>query len=71
MKTIDDIRSKVEAKRAAAIAMARNSGKDWRRGFGWAKDDPIYDEAMRLGAEWRAEVNRKSLVEPALHDAAS
>lgn len=30
---------------------------------GWAKDDPIYDEAMRLGAEWRAEVNRKSIEE--------
>jgi hypothetical protein len=25
----------------------------WERRFGAFKDDPIYDEAMRLGAEYR------------------
>ena len=35
----------------------------WMKNIGWAKDDPVYDEAMRLGAEWRAEVNRQSLAE--------
>ena len=35
----------------------------WMKSIGWAKNDPIYDEAMRLGAEWRAAENRKSLEE--------
>ena len=43
----------------------------WEQTFGWAKDDPLYDEAMRLGAEWRAEVNRKSLEDKVLQDAHS
>lgn len=25
----------------------------WERRFGAFRDDPIYDEAMRLGREWR------------------
>jgi hypothetical protein len=28
--------------------------RPWEQQFGWAKDDPIYDEAMRLGAEYRS-----------------
>ncbi|MBL9130756.1 MAG: hypothetical protein JNG86_06125 [Verrucomicrobiaceae bacterium] len=29
-------------------------GKDgWLRLAGWAKDDPLYDEAMKLGKAWR------------------
>lgn len=32
---------------------SRKPGKPWLRHAGWAKDDPIYDEAMRLGAEYR------------------
>jgi hypothetical protein len=43
----------------------------WKNSFGWAKDNPDYDEAMRLGAEWRAEVNRKSLAELDALDAGS
>ena len=35
----------------------------WKKTVGWAMDDPIYEEAMRLGAEWRAGVNRRSLEE--------
>lgn len=37
--------------------------KDWRRTVGWAKEDPGYDEAMRLGAEWRRRENLKSIRE--------
>jgi hypothetical protein len=37
--------------------------KDWRRAVGWAKDDPGYGEAMRLGAEWRRRENLKSIRE--------
>lgn len=34
---------------------------DWRDAVGWAKDDPEYDEAMRLGAEWRKRENERSI----------
>ena len=37
--------------------------KDWRRAVGWAKDDPGYEEAMRLGSEWRRRDNLKSIRE--------
>ena len=26
---------------------------DWKRWIGWAKDDPTYEEALRIGAEYR------------------
>jgi hypothetical protein len=38
----------------------------WERRFGAFKDDPIYDEAMRLGAEYR-----KSQPTPADDDASA
>ena len=41
------------AKRAAALAEAQRSGKDWRRAFGWAAGDPLHAEAVRLGAQYR------------------
>lgn len=63
MKSVEDILARAAEKQRAVIELARKNGKDWRRTVGWAKDDPIYDEAMRLGAQWRAEVNRKSLEE--------
>ncbi len=31
----------------------------WRDAIGFAKDDELFDEAMRLGAEWRAKANRE------------
>ena len=44
-------------KKAQMLAMIQNRPKEnrrpWMKHFGWAKDDPIYDEAMRLGAEYR------------------
>ena len=30
-----------------------SSGKDWHRRIGKFKDDPDYDEAMRLGRQYR------------------
>ena len=27
--------------------------QDWRSMVGWAKDDPLYEEAMRFAAEYR------------------
>ena len=46
-----------------AMGIAVKPFDAWKNTVGWAKDDPIYEEAMRLGAEWRAEVNHRSLEE--------
>jgi hypothetical protein len=35
---------------------ARNA---WQEIVGAAKDDDLFEEAMRLGAEWRAQANRE------------
>jgi hypothetical protein len=26
---------------------------DWKRFVGWAKDDPTYEQALKIGAEYR------------------
>ena len=31
----------------------------WLKNAGWAANDPIYEEAMKLGAQWRMKENRK------------
>lgn len=57
--------AEIQARKKVSVPPAKT---DWMKYVGWAKDDPVYDEAMRLGAEWRAEVNRKSIEEfDALH----
>ena len=33
----------------------------WRDAIGFAKHDELFDEAMRLGAEWREKANREGL----------
>jgi hypothetical protein len=43
--------------------VGKNTAKDWRRTVGRFKDDPGYDEAMRLGAEWRRRENEESIRE--------
>ena len=42
-------------KRLAALegAKAGETKPGWLKRAGWAKDDPIYDAAMRLGARYR------------------
>ena len=67
----------VEERDAAALEKLRQMGfrvpdKDaWKKTVGSARDCAHFDEAMRLGAEWRAEVNRKSLEEFDRRDAGS
>ena len=39
---------------------ARPKESAWLKHAGWAANDPIFDEAMRLGAVWRAGENRKA-----------
>jgi hypothetical protein len=41
----------------------RPPSHDWRETVGRFKDDPEFDEAMRLGAEWRRRENEKSIRE--------
>jgi hypothetical protein len=35
------------------VKKAPPAKRDWLRSAGWEKDDPLYDEAARLGAEYR------------------
>ncbi|MDP1592277.1 MAG: hypothetical protein Q8M07_31235 [Prosthecobacter sp.] len=35
----------------------------WMKSFGRAREDKHFESAMRLGAEWRDEENRRSLEE--------
>ena len=55
--------AELEKEVAELKAEARKGpGKDdWRSTVGWAKDDPTYEEAMKLGAKWRRRVNNRSL----------
>ena len=55
MKSKLDQRLKTLEERVAALEKpVRRKGKNgWLKLAGWAKDDPIYDEAMKLGAAWR------------------
>ena len=57
MKVITlDQRVKALEARLALLEKQRSRGKrSWWRHAGWAKDDALYDEAMRLGAEWRCQ----------------
>lgn len=54
---------------AAVVAKVRALGfrvpprGAWRKRIGAMQGSVYFDEAVRLGAEWRAEVNRKSLEE--------
>jgi len=44
-------------------ANADASDESWLSTFGWAKNNPDYDAAMKLGEQWRQDVNRQSLAE--------
>jgi hypothetical protein len=51
---------------AHSQSLAANSDatdESWLSTFGWAKNNPDYDAAMKLGEQWRQDVNRQSLEE--------
>ncbi|MBX7209505.1 MAG: hypothetical protein K1X78_14410 [Verrucomicrobiaceae bacterium] len=51
-----DTRIKALEKRVSALEKRTQPGKGrrgWLKLAGWAKDDPLYDKAMKLGSEWR------------------
>ena len=47
----------------AAMGVKVRPKRAYLKTFGRAKDDPYFESAARLGAEWRAEENRRSLEE--------
>jgi hypothetical protein len=57
MTTTEAKRKSPAEKQAELIAELMKRPADqrrpWEKSFGWAKDDPIYEEAMKLGAEYR------------------
>lgn len=47
----------------AKLADQKPETKSWLDLAGKYQNDPFFDEAMRLGREWREQVNRESLEE--------
>ena len=59
---------------AQSQTLAANSDaadESWLNTFGWAKNNPDYDDATKLGEQWRQDVNRQSSVEMDRSDAHS
>ncbi len=51
---------------AQSLTLAANADatdESWLSTFGWAKNNPDYDAAMKLGEQWRQDVNLRSLEE--------
>jgi hypothetical protein len=51
-KTLE-LRLSLVEKRLEALEGKRRSKQAWRAHIGWAKDDPLYEKAMKLGAKYR------------------
>lgn len=49
-------------------ASAEATDESWLSTFGWAKNSPDYDDAIKRGEQWRQDMNRKSLEEIDRHD---
>jgi hypothetical protein len=48
-----ELRMSALEKRLAALEKKGKPSQAWRAHIGWAKDDPLYDKAMKLGAAYR------------------
>ena len=55
-KELGDLKERVENLETSAASRAKPM---WRDAFGMMKDDDISKEAVRLGAEWRAQENAR------------
>ena len=49
----------LERRLAAVESKSADAAPAWLKNAGWAENDPIYDAAMKLGAQWRMKENRK------------
>ena len=59
-KTIEQHLAALQKRVAALEAKARRKPLGtWMDVFGMAKDDDLFPEAMKLGAEWRKKENRR------------
>ena len=63
MKKTLELRVDELERRLAAVESAPASKKQpaWVKHGGWAAGDPLHEEAMKLGAQWRKRQNRKPL----------
>ena len=50
---LDALETKLERLRRDVDRIPPNSVSWWKQNWGWAKDDPLYEEAMHLGREYR------------------
>jgi len=55
-QTLADLKKRVEKLEARTKPAAKAS---WRDVIGFAKDDDLFREAMRLGAQWREKANKE------------
>jgi len=62
-QTIADLQLRVEKLEAKSQLVAKGS---WRETIGFAKNDDLFREAMKLGAEWREKANQDARCEPGL-----
>ena len=49
----------LERRLAVVESKSADAPPAWLKNAGWAENDPIYDAAMKLGAQWRMKENRK------------
>ena len=49
----------MERRLAHVESKSADAAPAWLKNAGWAENDPIYDAAMKLGAQWRMKENRK------------
>ena len=52
-KEVDQRLRAIESRLAKLEKPSVKSKKPWLLHAGWAKDDPVYAKAMKLGAAWR------------------
>lgn len=55
-QTLADLQRRVEKLETTSQLAAKGN---WRETLGFAKDDDLFREAMKLGAEWREKANRE------------
>lgn len=58
-KTLQQRIAKLERRLAVVESKTADPAPAWLKNAGWAENDPIYDAAMKLGAQWRMKENRK------------
>ncbi len=59
-KKLESRVAELERRLATLETKSTRAAAPWVRHGGWADNDPIYDEAMKLGAQWRKRQNRKT-----------